>query len=240
MRSRWLVAGILAVVVGLTNPVVSRADFVQYGTPGNDGNAFPFGGNFNAGTRYQQVYNLDTFTPSGVVNINTVSFFHTFRLDGTYRRGTYDFYLSTTPQLVNGLDTSNLNNNPGPDARLVGSYSLDGTMPVGVVPFALTTPFTYDPTLGNLLLDIRYDGPGGTIATGYFDAEHDSFGLNSSRAHDYGTGFEFRGLVTRFDFTPGPVNAVPAPPALALLLLGYPLAGFAAIRRRRIPNAVSV
>ena len=71
--------------------------------------------------------------------------------------------------------------------------------------------FTYDPSKGNLLVDISvaYTGGGGTI---YFDAMNgDANGL-FSKADNYGSGFAGFGLVTGFSTT-----AVPEPGTLSLL-----------------------
>lgn len=95
----------------------------------------------------------------------------------------YKITLSTTqafPNTNNGhtLPSSTFANNIGPDATTVYDGALTGSSPgcggAGPCPLDLvitfTTPFTYDPTKGRLLVDAVASAPSGT-PTGSLDAE---------------------------------------------------------------------
>jgi hypothetical protein len=84
------------------------------------------------------------------------------------------------------------------------------------------SPFLYNTANGDLLLDITTLTSNPAFG-GFADAMNGTFGTDSSRAHNYGSGFESFGLVTQFTFT-----AVAEPTSLALL--GAGLAGLAAAR----------
>jgi MYXO-CTERM domain-containing protein len=107
----------------------------------------------------------------------------------------------------------------------------------------LDTPFLYDPTAGNLLLDVRNcEGQVDSYVFPVFDADYSNElwrgfttnpnvdGVDSAEATLYGRGF---GLVTQFTFTPIDTGAVTSPAPGAFLLTTIGLAGLAARRRRR-------
>jgi hypothetical protein len=199
----------------------TEATTITVGTIGVGMNAVPFGGTLQGypGTVYQQVYNQELFP---AMSITGVTFFNSF--GGTIDGATYTINLSTTTKAVNNLDTTNLAANVGPDSAQLWTGYLSGNPGSS---FTFTGPaFAYDPAKGNLLVEILKNGGSSfTLADSpsYFDSMNGSFGTNSSRAHDFGTGFASRGLVTQF-------NAVPLPGSF--LLFGPALAGLAVIRRR--------
>ena len=212
-----IVAMGLCIAIGLPH---ATAMTVTVGTIGSGGNAFPFGstGSSYPGTTYQQVYNQALFTE---MYITGVTFFNSggSSIDGA----TYTMYLSTTTKAVNGLDTATLSNNVGTDNMLFKSEYLSGNPGSS---FTFSGPaFLYNPANGNLLVEILKSGGSVGSYTGWFDAMNGNFGTDSSRAHDFGTGFEQFGLVTQFSS-----SSVPLPGAL--LLFGPGLVGLAAIRRR--------
>jgi hypothetical protein len=96
----------------------------------------------------------------------------------------------------------------------------------------LTTPFLYNPTLGNLLLDVRNFSGGTTTAFDVQNAAGDSIarvytqtsGVNSPIADTGNTA----GLVTRFT-----TAAVPEPGTMALFGSGVLALVFTVRRRRR-------
>lgn len=165
--------------------------------------------------------------PSGATTIDTVSFFETLNLGGTFAEADYANSLSTTPKAVNGLDTSVFANNLGGDNALFITVHL-----AGAVPTTLTfdgTNFNYDPANGNLLVDIARSNyvPGTGFA--FLDARNGDFGTDSSRAHNFGSGFDSFGLRTAFNL-PGTAK-VPDSGSTGLLLASA-IGGCLLIRRR--------
>lgn len=201
------------------------AHSLTIGTPDdpNGGNTFPFGN--NTGNRYQQAYAASNF--SGPVVITGINFFaggSATNLSRSYTGGTFTLYLSTTPLGVNNLnETSNFDANRGVDNQLFAVRTLTGT--VDPVLAFTGTAFAYDPSLGDLLLDISVTGSASTSASFVEDSGN---GGIMSRAHDFGNGFDNRGLVTEFVF--GEIVAMPAPAPLAILTIGI---GLVALRRAR-------
>jgi hypothetical protein len=180
---------------------------VTVGTPSIGGNCYPFGCGY-AG-EYQQVYGSSAF--SGPININTVEFF--FPAGGnpwTDNTGSYTLAFYLTSQPVNGLSTTPASN----EAVLLSNF---GTFTPGLGYTFVGNSFSYDPALGNLLLDVIASGtPNDSNALSYSYASGDPM---SNLYRSGGTGAyttSTNGLVTRFSTT-----AVPEPSTWALLLLGF-------------------
>jgi hypothetical protein len=192
-------------------------------TEGNAENYFPWDlGDLGLHSqRYQQVYAASEFTSfGGPIRITEIA----FRPDAYYGNAFQttlpgvEIHLSTTSKSVDGLSTT-FASNIGADETLVFSGTLqlsssftgpvDGPMAFDV-KIVLTTPFVYDPSAGNLLLDVR-NLMGGT--TSILDAEM-RLGDTTSRVYSYGfpdsvldaTGFlggtSSVGLVTQLTVTP--------------------------------------
>ncbi len=197
------------------------AEALVIGSGDFPGNRFPFGS--TAGARYQQVYAASEF--SGPVAITGISFFaqtDVTNLSRTYTGGTYTLRFSTTPLGVNTInETTNFDANLGSDNQLFASVTLTGTIDE-VLSFS-GIAFDYDPGLGDLLLDIQVAGA--TADSGALFLEDRTTAV-MSKAHDFGGGFDNRGLVTEFTF--GESVAV-AEPSIALLVA----LGFAGIILRR-------
>ena len=194
---------------------------IMQGAEGNFYSCYPFDvGIYNfKSMRYQQVYAAYEFMDvAGPVLITRIG----FRPDGRYG-WTFDEVL---PNLQINLSTTTA----GPDAlstTFAANIGADDTMvysgPLHIssqfsgpsggpmdfdIQITLTTPFLYDPSAGNLLLDIRNIG-GGTLYTP-FDA-HSGLGDSTSCVYSWGTdsvqdpagydgGIVSFGLVTQFTF----------------------------------------
>ena len=206
------------------------------------GNAYPFmcndsGVSTGVTMEYQQVYSSTAF--SGTIDITSLTFYQIFAAQfggtSTVLAGNYQISLSTTSAAVNGLSTT-LANNVGSDDTVFFNGNLGGD---SVNP-SLTISggsFVYDPTKGNLLIDIVatnqpifYNGSG----NGYNDA--DNSGALMSRAYAYGgsaTGVaDSIGLVTGFN-----VASVPEPSSVLLGGTARVLGMGVGLARRNRPRA---
>jgi hypothetical protein len=222
MKSRILLLVMAIVVSALLGPAQAG---IIIGSPSSGDNAFPFGGSWSPNpSRYQQVYSGAAFT--GSIDIGTIRFFRSSG-GGDLASGTFVMSLSTTSQAVNGLDLVNFDNNLGLDNQLFSTQVLAG----GPAPSGLAfmgDAFHYDPTQGNLLLDIQISGfsHSGLSNWSSFEARDGDAGGLFSRAHDFGSGFNDYGLVTEFEAVP-----VPAPSAFVLSSVGFGL--IRCMRKRR-------
>lgn len=201
----------------------------QASIEGNTSNGFPFNiTNFGVSSqRYQQVYAASAFaTLSRPMLITELR----FRPDPFFGRPfvstlpDIQINLSTTQRAPDGLSFT-FANNVGPNDTVVyarGPLSLSSSFTgPGAGPKAfdiviqLTTPFLYDASQGNLLLDVRNFG-GGTTAQ--FDAHNT--GLDAvSRSYSTNIGAvnsptasatDTWGLVTSFNFVPANTPPVAA------------------------------
>jgi hypothetical protein len=214
---------ILAVFVGIpllgVSPVSANTVIVGLPPDPGSGNSFPFGSAYNA--EYQQVYSSSDF--AGAMSITGLEFYNTQFNSGSTSlpTGTFTISLSTTsvgPSTIGGHFAGNI----GGDNTQVFSGSIAQSWTFGNTLFiAFSTPFTYNPGNGNLLLDVVGSGvstPGGST---FFDVN--STGSNTfSRVYcsggvgcDPGTVNVNYGLVTGFEFQP-----VPEPGTITLAALG--------------------
>ncbi len=231
---------ILAMFVLCLVRIDSRAqNFRPIFPPGHsttDGNSFttiPFSGGAST-VRFQQVYDASGFIAEGG-NIPYLIRAISFREDSSHMNGfssdfpSFQINLSTTSRSVDGLSSTFADNVGLNETAIVpqGPFHL-GVSSGGnfTAIIGLPSPFYYDPSQGNLLLDIRNFGGGNTTwgvppfnGPAYVDASNVT-GDRVSRvfANDVnalsGTA-DSLGLVTQFWITP-----VPEPPALALLAVG--------------------
>jgi len=197
----------------------------------NGGNAFPFGGPFfgtgNTGTTYQEAYASTDF--SGAELITGIDFFQQAGFTGGIYSGTYTLSLSIITADIGSLSSTNFAGNLGADNTVFDSVVLSGAAPSKLI--FTGTPFLYDPSVGNLLLNISITGatPGSGKGVAFQDnegvgtsiARYQNFGLNN------GNGY---GLVTEFD-SPSGGAAVPEPGTLSLF--GCGLAAALLVKRLR-------
>ena len=193
----------------------------------NGSSAFPFGGPFygNTGTDYQEAYSGSDF--SGPISITGIDFFLANGFTGSLYGGTYTLSLSVISSDIGSLSSTDLAGNIGSDDTVFESVALSGAAP-NMLTFT-GAPFLYNPSEGNLLLDISIAGGSGGNGVAFEEnvggdslARYQNFGTNN------GDGY---GLVTQFDSSSG--ASAPEPGMLALLACGLAAMAVAGRLRRR-------
>ena len=207
------------------------ADTIIIGNPpdSGSGNSFPFGTAYNA--EYQQVYASSSF--SSAVQITDMYLYNTQFNSGATSTpsGTYTVSLSTTSAGVGSLSPT-FSQNIGSNNTQVFSGSIQQSWAFGdTLDIHFTTPFSYDPNSGNLLVDVLGSGVSAPTNIYYdvhspgalFQRVYCPFGESCSSGTVDTPGF---GLVTGFG-----TSAVPEPGTL--VMMGTGMVGlFGAIRRR--------
>ncbi|WP_217358209.1 PEP-CTERM sorting domain-containing protein [Anabaena sp. UHCC 0187] len=221
-------AGAAVIALGIAG--TAQAESVVIGGPGEPGgDCAPFG----CTLRYQQVYNASLF--SSPIQIDTISFFNKNDSPGSISNANYTINLSTTNKAVNGL--SNIfASNIGANNQSFFVGSLSGAISDG--KFSITgNSFLYDPSQGNLLLDVSKDG-GSYDFSAFLDYNPSSNGsfsrLFSFDNSSSGNIHDNYGLVTEFSSAS---KSVPEPASL-MGILGLGAFGVTSLRKRKQVSAV--
>jgi hypothetical protein len=209
-------------------------------TEGDTNNSYPF--NITPfgvpSQRYQQVYAASQFGGGGLITQII------FRPDATFGNAftstlpDIQIDLSTTSAPDDGLSTTFANNVGSNDTVVFarGPLTLSSAFtgpPNGPKDFdiiiTLTTPFFYNPAMGNLLLDVRNFGGGSTTVFDAVSPLGDGVSrVFSQNVNDMTGTTDSLGLVTGFVIVPEPGSA-----ALLLAGGGTLLALFGGCRRRQ-------
>jgi hypothetical protein len=242
---RLALLGALLLLLGAINPAHAIVPTVVLPnsartTEGNSNNSYPFdlGQAGLTSQRYQQLYAASQFGGGGLITqiVFRPDAFAGQAFTSTLSDIQIDLAYTSAPD--DGLSPTFANNITAGDTVVFarGPLTLSSAFtgpPNGPKDFdiiiTLTTPFFYNPALGNLLLDVRNFG-GGT--TTFFDAVFQT-GDGVSRVFSQNvnstTGStDTEGLVTGFTIVPEPCSA-----ALLLAGGGTLLAWFGRCRRRQ-------
>jgi len=200
-----------------------------------DGGCYPFSCfTHDGGTTYQQVYSAGSF--SGPVSISGLSFQDYYSSSSDMGDATLkiDFYLTSKNPF--GL-SSNLASNRGSLIGTLGTFNVAGPAPSPLLTIN-GNAFNYDPSWGNLLMQVSVLGFTRTACCGYWytDAPEYLGGVTSAAVNGtYGYN-NYNGLVTTFKTSA--ISAVPEPALWAMMVAGFGVVG-GSLRRARIKPALA-
>lgn len=223
-RMRRLALTLIAfAMLGATS--IAQAETIEIGDPTGPFNTAPFGTNGAYTGEYQQIYSRERFT--SVFEIRQIAF---ASIGGGARTADYDLIVSLgTAASTPANPDASFDANKEADLTEVFSGSLGadlfGTGQFDLV-INLTTPFTYDPSGGDLLLDVILNSA--TSSESGFISFVAGFSPEVGRVTIDGALGEY-GLYTRF----ADEIVEPIPEPMTMILFGTGLAGVAARMRRR-------
>jgi hypothetical protein len=214
------VIAVLALLPGAADRAAAGVIVVPNAETAFSDNTGTGGGSHN---RSQEVFSASQFPGLGPILITQIAY-RPYPTTGMAFGPTTDhgvrFDLSTT-SAAPGTLSSTFANNVGADDTVV--FNGDWTRSKAFdITLTLATPFVYDPSKGNLLLDVL--NPSGdllypTTVDAVLGAASGVDTLNGASTSPTGIRANF-GVVVQFTFSPAAPPAVPEPSSLALFALG--------------------
>lgn len=225
-----------ALLIAAALPAISHANVTAGTADALSGNCFPFGCAYNGD--YQQIYSATQF--SAPITIGSIDFYNTQAnsFATAMNSGTWTISLSTTSAAVGNLAVPG-SGNLGADNTVVFSGNLSQPWTFGdTLHIGLSQSFTYDPSMGNLLMDIEVSGANDAGGDVFFDVQMSSSGAMSREYFNNvlnSIATDGWGLVTTFEARR--VTSVPEPANALLLVAGLGLVARVARRRAAKANA---
>lgn len=239
-RSVWATIFLCGTLFAVT-PALSDT-IVAPGSAGDAQGPAPFNYYGTGGSRNQEVYGSSLFSAAGAPISITEIDFRSYPgatpsgfFGNTLNIANVNIQLSTTSRgdETGTLLSTNFADNIGGDVATVysGSLSLVTTNPGSFdYSIVLSTPFLYDPSAGNLLLDVN-------IPTGSQVSGNGAFGfLTFDNVNDFNDGIysivnlqngsatsgtaDTSGAITQFVFSPADTTPAPEPVTLSLFAAG--------------------